>query len=147
MNEKRLSSRIIAYWDKLKGESENIPEMSKFRPAMVEEVWDKCIKVKVEIKDGVPRFKFEHIGAEVEKAIGKKAKSQDGMGIASVPGGRILSRVSLLLSQLAMPIQDQGEFLNEKSQMVKYRSCILPFGNKKGEITHVIVALSWRIFK
>lgn len=147
MNEKRLSSRVIGYWEKLRGEGERIPEIAKFRSNMLEDVWEQCIKVNINFSNGAPKFKFEHIGEDVSKAMGKKMQDQPVTGVANVPGGRILNRITLLLPQLSTPIQDHGEMLNEKNQMVKYRSCILPFGNKDGELTHVIIALSWRIFK
>jgi hypothetical protein len=147
MNEKRLSNRVITYWEKLKGDKDQLPEMARFRSSMLEEVWDRCLKVRVDFKDGRPKFEFEHVGDDVTKAMGKKLKDQVSLGVTNVPGGRILNRVSLLLPNIKGPMMDQGELMNEKEQMVKYRSCILPFGNKNGELTHVIVALSWRIYK
>lgn len=40
---------------------------------------------------------------------------------------------------------DEGQFVSSSnSRMVKYRSCLMPFSNKDGRVTHIIIGLTWR---
>ena len=43
------------------------------------------------------------------------------------------------------PLVDIGQFISENNKVVKFRSCLLPFG-KDGVVTHVLAGLSWREF-
>ena len=41
------------------------------------------------------------------------------------------------------PLLDTGQFVSETSKVIKFRSCLLPFGTEE-RITHVVVGFSWR---
>ncbi len=44
------------------------------------------------------------------------------------------------------PLSDDGHFINEAGKLIKYRASILPLGNKKKGVTHIIVGISCRYF-
>jgi hypothetical protein len=44
-----------------------------------------------------------------------------------------------------VPLVDMGQFINAGNKVVKYRSCLLPFGTGN-KVTHIIAGLSWREF-
>jgi hypothetical protein len=62
-----------------------------------------------------------------------------------VPGGKVLNYIDKVMLDPKPTIED-GQFINEKNQVVKFRSCLLPFGSDRDNITHIIAGLSWRAF-
>jgi hypothetical protein len=61
------------------------------------------------------------------------------------PGARIVRKMDDVVKTLS-PLTDSAQFVNEQNKVVKCRSCLLPFGNKQGRVTHVVLALSWKDF-
>ncbi len=59
-------------------------------------------------------------------------------------GASIVRRVDDIIAT-PKALYDEGQFVNERSKIVKYRSCLLPFG-KEGKVTHILAGLSWREF-
>ncbi|MAR56134.1 MAG: hypothetical protein CMM93_03030, partial [Rickettsiales bacterium] len=62
----------------------------------------------------------------------------------SFKGANIIKRIDEVVAE-PKPVFDDGQFINKNNKLVKYRSCLLPFG-KSNEVSHVVVGLSWREF-
>ena len=65
--------------------------------------------------------------------------------IRTVPGTSVIKKLDASLP-MREPVLEQGSLINNDDKMIKYRSCILPFGNKKFDVSHAIIGLSWKIF-
>jgi hypothetical protein len=59
-------------------------------------------------------------------------------------GAALIKKIADVITK-PEPLFDQGQFVNERSKIVKYRSCMLPFG-VDNKVTHVVIGLSWREF-
>jgi hypothetical protein len=101
----------------------------------------------VESGDGsTTTYTYEYVGASVKEAVGsdmtgKMFTSQ----FRGFPGARVVQKIDEVVKARQI-IVDEGQFVNEQSKLVKYRSCLLPFGTREGVVTHVVLGLSWRAY-
>ena len=127
----RLTDRLSSYWGSLQKEGA-IPAFESFNQAAIRDVWDQCMLISV--KDDNP----DHPAYDYYQ-VGAKAKT-----IQNSRNAAIVERLSEVISTLK-PLYESGQYMNAASHLVKFRSCLLPFGHD-GHVTHVVVGLSWREF-
>lgn len=145
ISEQRMVKRMTEYWDRIRGE-EHYPQLEKFNTASIPDVWDFCFQVKVKSEDDNLEYKYEYVGQQIIKAFGKDLTGQKvNAKIHMVPGGNVINKMDECV-QRCEPVIEQGKFINEKDKIIKYRSCILPFGNHHDGITHLIVGMSWKAY-
>lgn len=147
MTEQRLSGRLTQYWENMR-KNEVMPSFSHFNKAAIEDVWSQCILFVVMpgVEGKPPSISFYTVGDKVQAIYG-----QDMTGRILTPaqrnmfqGASIVRKIPEVLSN-PVPVTDDGQFVNDQSKVVKYRSCLLPFGNN-GKVTHILAGLSWRSF-
>ncbi|MFZ4540452.1 MAG: PAS domain-containing protein [Rickettsiales bacterium] len=144
MQEHRLTERLTGYWNTLK-KDEIMPEFARFNASAIDDIWQQCILFTVapEVEDKPYVLNFYQIGDRL-----KNLYSNDLLGRSfstaqrHFQGASVVKRVEEIIAAPAA-ITDSGQFINEKSKVVKYRSCVLPFG-RNGKVSHIIVGLSWR---
>ena len=142
----RLTDRLTSYWTLLKRESV-MPEFAQFNLSAISDIWQQCVLFTVQQgTGGAPHsVNFYMLGDQVKNLYGGDMSGRSMYpGMKHFQGAAIVRRVNELIEN-PQPIYDQGQFVNEKSKIVKYRSCLLPFG-KDGKVTHVMAGLSWREF-
>jgi len=147
--DKRLTKQLTDYWSHIcRGRA--LPPWEFFNAGAIEDIWKQCCVWQVETGgEGrkINQYTYEYVGRGLKGALGKDLT---GMVFSSrlrqFPGARIAERIDEVVLQLhAQPITDEGVFVNEKDKIVKFRSCMLPFG-RKGKVTHVVMGLSWKVF-
>lgn len=142
----RLTDRLTNYWSLLRKESA-IPEFAQFNMSAISDLWQQCILFTVQPATGdtPASVNFYMLGDQA-----KKLYSNDMAGRTMYPsmkhfqGAAIVRRVEDLISSPQI-LYDEGQFVNDRSKIVKYRSCLLPFG-KDGKVSHILAGLSWREF-
>lgn len=146
MYENRLTERLIKYWNIIK-KTDNIPQFSHFNSSAIDDIWQQCMLFSVlpAAPGKTPNLSFQRIGDKL-----KDIYSNDMLGRVFNPNARQFQGAAIMrkLDEIIanpMPLTDSGQFVSEKNKVVKYRSCLLPFG-KPDHITHVIVGLSWKEF-
>lgn len=148
MEDKRLTTRLLNYWDKLR-ENLPLPPWQKFNVGALEDIWGQCCVWRVDIASvdrRINNYTYEYVGRNAKEALG-----MDLTGLMFVshfqkfPGARVMERIDDAVER-SVPISDEGIFVNQQNKVVKYRSCLLPFGTEKGRVTHVVLGLSWKAF-
>lgn len=145
VTDQRLTQRLITYWDTMR-KDEPIPNFSKFNSAAISDIWQQCILFVVQ--PGSERGTILNFNMVGDKLNG--IYSQSMIGTCFNPshrhfqGAAVVSKVDKMMADLA-PLLDSGQFINNNGKVVKYRSCLLPFG-RQGVVTHVVAGLSWREF-
>jgi hypothetical protein len=145
MYEKRLTTRLTNYWQKIN--NGELPLKQSFNSAAISDVWDSCLMVAIHPSGGGKySYKYDYVGSQLIAALGKDvtglqvlARQQD------FPGGKILEKIDDMLTN-PVPMTDEGQFINDKHKIVKYRSCLLPLGNAQKLVTHVVAGMSWKAF-
>ena len=148
MDDKRLTMRLMNYWKRL-GKDE-LPDFAKLNTAAIDDLWQSCMVVVPLPRSSNTRtqttLKLHHMGRKLSEVMGNAAVGSYVMARArQFSGDKILERMDELIAT-ARPIEESGQFISDKHKVVKYRSCMLPFGNAKDGVTHVVVGLSWREF-
>lgn len=147
MHEKRLTTRLIAYWEQIKGE-QAFPAYQQLNPAALDDIWDNCLALQAQPPAGNTRpYVYVHCGQGVAQAIGHDLHGQTmTTNMKFFPGAKIIKRVDEVTSQsLPTPLLDDGQFVNDAGKVVKYRACLLAFGSN-GVVSHVVIGVSWRAF-
>ena len=144
MHEQRLTFRLKSHWDALR-KDEPLPDIHHFHTDAVEDLWPFCFKVRID-GNRPPQFTYEYMGEELKKLYGH---DMTGMTVnrkmAHFPGSVLHERLDNVVSTRTA-MQDQGHLINYDGKLIRYRACLLPFGNKQGELTHILCALSCRFF-
>lgn len=146
MIQQRLTERLISQWKLLK-DPDHCPDFSKLNRAVIADIWPNCLIIKAQPKaDGSePQYQYTEIGSKAESIFPENPVGKYFTANARVmPAARLMRRMAELTVQ-SEPLIDDGQFVNEKNKVVKFRSCLVPFG-VNGTITHVLIGLSWREF-
>lgn len=147
VHEQRITSRLINYWESIKGQDQ-IPPYAKINPGNLEELWHNCLALKAEPgAAGETLYVYTHCGPEIAKAIGQNLTGKRmSANMKFLPGAKILKRIDEVTALTPpSPLLDEGQFVNDKNQIIKYRACLLAFG-MPGSISHVVAGVSWRAF-
>lgn len=144
MEDQRLISRLISYWERICSGG-SMPRWEQFNATTIEDLWQQCCAWKVDIGGKSPSYTYEYVGKGIKGALGiDPTGTMFTTHFRNFPGARIVREIDTLVT-MPKPLKDESQFVNEQSKVVKYRSCLLPFGNKK-RLTHVVLGLSWKAF-
>lgn len=147
MHEKRLTTRLITYWERTKG-SADFPAYQQINPSAIDDIWQNCLALHVQPKSGgMQHYVYAHCGETVTKALGKNMRGQMlASNMRLFPGARIIKRIDEVVTRTAAtPLLDDGQFVNDNGKVIKYRACLLACG-ANGIVSHVIIGVSWREF-
>jgi hypothetical protein len=148
INEKRLTSRLLTYWTSLCDVGETIPHTGKYNASSISDVTPFCCQIRVQFEDGGnPHFFYEAVGRSIRELIGRDPSGQPILpGSSATLEGRIIKDLTACLGE-AKPTYDEGQFFNNQSKVVKYRSCNLPFhGRVKDDISMILIGFSCKVF-
>lgn len=145
MTQNRLTQRLADYWEMLR-KDQAIPEFARLNVSVISDIWPNCVLFSLQpaAEGKLPIMSISKIGENVQPIY-----SNEMLGLSfnaaqrHFQGAKIIHRVSEVLES-RRPIFDEGQFVNEHSKIVKFRSCLMPFGTTEGMITHILVGLSWR---
>lgn len=142
--EHRLPDRLITYWSSLK-KGQALPDFSQFNASSIADIWQHCVLFTVAppVDNKPVVLNFYQIGDKVKQLYGSDMVGRSfNTAQRHFQGAAVVRRIEDTIDA-PQAITDAGQFVNERSKVVKYRSCLLPFG-REGRVTHVIVGLSWR---
>lgn len=147
MHDKRLTTRLTNYWEKIKKDS-SAPQYAKVNQAVISDIWQNCMVLEVQpATGGKPVYKYVHCGEEIAKAVGQNLSGQSlTTDMRFFPGVNIVKRIDEVFKQAPAPIYDEGQFVNKSGKVVKYRACLLTFITNSNYVSHVLVGVSWRSF-
>ena len=145
-SEHRLPERMLSYWNTLRKDAP-MPDFSRFNASAIADIWQQCVLFTVapSVDNKTSALNFYQIGDKLGSIYSANMVGRTfNPGQKHFQGAAIVRRMEEILVN-PEPITDMGQFINENSKVVKYRSCLLPFG-RNGRVTHVITGLSWREF-
>lgn len=143
MNEQRVTNRLVKTWDKL-AELTPPPMFAQFNQSAISDIWQQCAVLEIQPSDGEHiSFMFDYIG---DKAKELMPKSREGRSYNRKTIDRSLKKFLNRLDESVVQkvtVVNQGSVVNERSKVVKYRICLLPFKDKTDNVTHIVVGFSW----
>jgi hypothetical protein len=146
MNEVRLVDRLTAFWNNTRKDAV-MPDFAQFNSASIDDIWQQCVLFTVQptVEGKPPSLSFYQVGDKVRSIYGQDMTGQIFNPAQRHFQGAMIVRKATELIANPVPIVDMGQFINASNTVIKYRSCLLPFGSG-GKVTHIIAGLSWRAF-
>lgn len=142
IQEQRLTRRLLNYWQLIR-KMKDYPDIVHFNTSAVEDVWGNCLRLSLEPPKDI--YRYEYMGDKIIKIYGKDLTGTTlEQATPKFPGLSLHQKIHD--AAMGIPVEDEGHFLKENGAMVKYRACLLPFGNPQMGVTHVIIGLSCRSF-
>lgn len=147
MHEKRLTTRLINYWERMKKDG-FAPQYERLNPSIINDIWQKCLVLETQPTTGDPVFTYVHCGEEISAAMGGSLNGTVLSGNKQLyPASAIVKRAPILFKMNVLePIHDEGQFVNPQGNVVKFRACLLGFADHNNNVTHVLVGANWRVF-
>jgi hypothetical protein len=112
MLERRLSLRLLAYWERARG-MRLMPQESDIHAANLSDIWDDCFILQV-VDQKRQEFAPLHCGANLQDTW---------LEMVHLKGS-----IATLLAKKG-PVLEDGMVYDEQGQVVKYRQCLLPLGD------------------
>lgn len=147
MDEKRLTVRLMDYWNRLRKDAV-VPDYTHFRSGSIDDIWPNCMVLVAEPTGSHQnQFRFTYVGAKLEDVCGKDLSGQVAhQRLQSIVAATKIVRKIDEVYDTKAPVHDEGQFVNKRSKIVKYRAILLPFGTEAAGVTHSVVGMSWREF-
>lgn len=147
MSEQRLTTRLNAYWEMLRKDAP-LPNFAQFNQGVVGDLWPNCLVFASQpTAAGKVAFRVQNMGHNLSAIFGNDLVGRDASrpSLRALGGGKIASSIEeAALKRLC--VEMEGNFVNDKNKIVKYRACLLPFASSQEEISHIIAGISWREF-
>lgn len=137
MMERRISLRLLGYWEKLRGRRA-MPVEQDINPDDIQDLWEDCLLVHVHDLDKDPDkndYIYSYMGQSILEVHGDVLPA-GGKGSLSALNSVQLLRGCNTVVQTGRPLLEEGEFRNYRNHLVKYRLCLLPLG--EGEAVQAI---------
>lgn len=144
--EKRLVIRLMGYWERLRN-GDPLPDFKKNNPAMIEDLWTQCFVLSIAPPRGAV-YKYEYLGDKVKDVYGGDISGRSfELQNRQFPNSIIARRLQeMVKTGTKTPQEDSGHTPSADGKLIKYRIVLLPFGNEKSGLTHIIVGISFREF-
>ena len=145
MKDQRLTDRLTQYWELIR-QSDPYPPLERFNHTAVNDLWSNCMLFAVNSRTGITRsYTYYRMGDRIQALYGHDMSGQSLSPTQRMfKGAEVVKRLDEVFAN-PKPIYDNGQFVTAPGGVVKFRSCLLPFG-KAGTITHIIAGISWREF-
>ncbi len=140
---KRLHERLLAYWQELRG-NRAFPKEHDINPDDLEDVWDSCFLLQVIGKGADMRFRYSYLGSALIEAYGNDLTDQDVCATLIDPTTPNMIKKSAEVVKQRVQMVDESEFVNSLGMRIKYRSCLLPLGEKPNEVNYILGAMRWK---
>lgn len=145
MVEHRLTDRLTSYWTLIKRDLP-MPDFAQFNISALSDIWQQCIlfTVNPSAPGQSTSVNFYMLGEKTKALYGDMAGRSMHAGVKHYQNASIVRRMDDMIAAPQI-MYDEGQFVNDRGKIVKYRSCLLPFG-REGKVTHILAGLSWREF-
>jgi hypothetical protein len=140
--ERRITLRLLAYWEKQRL-GRLMPTEQDIDPEDLRDLWDSCFLVRV-VDLAKSDYNYTYLGQAIADAYCHGMLKDDPEGMVS-PSAHRLARNYARVVGTCKPLLEEGEFVNLKQEMVKYRQCLLPLGTD-GQIESIFGGMHFRIF-
>jgi hypothetical protein len=122
MEERRITLRLLAYWEKLRRDRK-MPKESDIFAADIADLWEYCFIAR--IKDG--EWYFHYMGRAIKEAYNEVMAKGSGEQVA--PSLDILAPGYEQVVNKSGPLVLEGELHDAKGgDLFKYRQVLLPMG-------------------
>ena len=123
-----------------------IPNFAQFNAAAIGDIWPNCIVFEVlpGVENQPPNLSAQTIGSNLRSIYANEMLGKAFNATHShFRNAKIMEHTQDVITA-KMHALSEGQYVNDNNKIVKFRACLLPFGNKDAKVTHILVGLSWR---
>jgi len=139
--ERRITLRLLAYWEKLRRDR-LMPVEDDINPEDIQDLWDSCFLIHVKDLEK-PDYNYTYLGEAIARAY-YNGITDDKFGMMS-PHAEAHADCYTKVIDTGKPLVGEGEFRNLHNDLVKYRQCLLPLG-ENGRIDAIFGGMHFKIF-
>jgi hypothetical protein len=140
--ERRLTLRLVAYWERLRGPRQ-MPSENDIDPEDLEELWDYCFLVQV--RDLAKQdYNYTYLGSAIVEAYRSGLDADDPCSLVALNANKLTSSYHQVISARA-PVIEEGEFRNLHGDIVKFRQCMLPLSHGT-DVEAIFGGMRFKIF-
>ena len=124
--ERRLTLRLLAYWERIRGDRA-MPNENDINPeGDISDMWDDCFLIHTQDidKEG---YNFIFVGNNLKMVL-TGGMFDDPADMWKSLNVRHLAPDLKKVLETQKPVIHEGELVNDAGQLVKYRQCLLPVG-------------------
>jgi hypothetical protein len=140
--ERRITIRLLAYWEKLRG-LRPMPTEEDIDPDYLNDLWDYCFLVHVKDLDK-PDYNYTYLGSALQAAYQGELTGDKLPDIATINASKLTGNFAKVIEKAA-PWQGEGQFINLHNDVVKYRQCLLPLG-ENGVVDAVFGGMRFKVY-
>jgi len=140
-DDQRITSVIMGHWEGIK-KGKAMPSEHDLDPTVLEQILDSCYLVgAVGVQSG--KYDYKYIGKNVVSAY----ESEETQRIDYEKGNPLTQKNKIIeCIENKRPISDEGEFVNTKGEIVRYRQCIVPLSNDGVNVDSILGGIRYKIF-
>ncbi len=141
IDERRLTSQLQAYWEKLKGE-QRLPFEGDVDVSEIEALWEDCFLVSVHWDNDID-FRYEALGKNLIEVFADGVDIGDLYALLSQENHIVIEKFVEVMEG-KHPVIDENHFEKEDGVRVKYRQILLPFTEQgHEEVTYILGGMRW----
>ena len=142
----RIDEILQSYWDMLRG-TRPYPHEADIEPAALSTIWNSCFLIKLSASEIAERgYRYTYLGTDLIEAFGDDVTLQEVSTRLIDPASASLMRQFEKVAQAGIPVTDEAEFTNKHGVLIKYRSCIVPLGEKPDHVDYLLGGMKWKAF-
>lgn len=142
-NIKRLTDRVLAYWEKQRG-SRAMPVENDLDPEEIGADWEYCFLLQARDVANVEDYNFTYLGGRILRAYFDKSIDEHNQFMVG-PNAFRLSNFFQRVLDTAAPVYDAGEFATLQDRRVLYRQILLPLGAPDKGVEAIFGAMNYKI--
>lgn len=145
--EQRITRRLLSYWHECKNAEGELPLETLINPDDLHDIWDDCFlaSVSFDAKHGY-HFRYNYIGPSIVTVYGNDTIGADIQTSLLSPSREHITDIFETVVETKKPIIDESEFMTTQKVLVRYRQCVLPFGNAQNTVTCLLGGMRWGAF-
>ena len=137
---KRGHEQLLSYWSDLRGERK-FPKENEINTDALSALWSDCFLLNCSESNG--QYKYDFMGPALIEAYGMDMTGlthdhDEEFNIQSV-----LDSFQKVISSGEQMI-DESEFTNKQGMKVKYRCCLVPFGEAPEKVNYILGLMRWK---
>ncbi len=132
-DERRCTLQLINYWDKIRNDR-SLPVENDIDPDhnALHNIWHQCFIVQVRDFEN-KEFNYTYLGPGIIDAYREELIEHPEAQIVSLSAAKLMDTYKHIMHE-RKPLIVNSEFTDRKSNNVKFRQCLLPFGHDKVEV-------------
>lgn len=130
--ERRRNTRLVDYWDSLRGER-IFPCETAIDPVILEDIWANCYLLQVRDIEQVDDYNFTYLGGAIHEAYLAGTLDECNEHVIS-PNARKLSGSFQQVIETKQPLVKDGSFIALDGKEVLYRQSMLPVGQSDTKV-------------